>query len=287
MSPRALALLVGLLALPACGKAGSPEAGPPPAATTAPASPGAPARLPDDVALQVAAASSLRELLEDTAPLYVARDGGALPTFAFEASSTLARQIGEGAAFDVFLSADDANVDRVAAQIDPATRRAFLGNRLVLAGRPGLAPAPTGPQALAQDPAFARTSTAWAAPAVPAGRYAREWLTAQGLLAPIEARAVNADSVRAALALLESGTVDCAFVYRTDAMVAAKTGVTVLWTAPEDAAPRIACVAAALVRAQGGRAAAARAYLGWLGSEEFLARAADAGFLPPPAAARQ
>jgi molybdate transport system substrate-binding protein len=270
-------MLLAVLALAGCGPGGGASgSGEAPAAAGGRAAAGA-------VTLHVAAASSLRDVLEDAAPLFTARHGGAPPVFSFDASSTLALQIGEGAAFDVFLSADETSVDRVAARVVPGTRRAFLSNRLALAGRAGLSPAPADPAALVEQAAFAGTTVAWAGPAVPAGRYAREWLGAHGLLAPLEARAVNADSVRAALALLQAGAVDCAFVYRTDALVAQDAGVSLLWTAPAADEPRILFVAAALARAEGDAELAARAWLDWLGGQEFLALAERAGFLPPPA----
>ncbi len=74
--------------------------------------------------LTVSAAVSLTDALEAIAKEYAAAGGGPV-RFNFAASSTLARQLVNGAPADMFISADEAQMD-VAAQagaIDPASRR--------------------------------------------------------------------------------------------------------------------------------------------------------------------
>ena len=111
---------------------------------------------------------------------------------------------------------------------------------------------------------------------MPAGRYARAWLAARELLAPLQPKIVSADNVRAALALVESGAAAAAIVYATDARIARRARLLFAVPAAED--PGVVYVAAA-VRA--GNEQAAAAFLGWLGSAEFLAAATQRGFLPP------
>jgi molybdate transport system substrate-binding protein len=253
--PALTAALAAVLLLPACGRDA------PSASATRSAPP----------ELSVAAAASLRELLESTREAFAVAHGGARLSFSFEASSTLSRQIEEGGAFGAFLSADAANVDRIAARLQADTRRVFLSNRLALVGRSDLAAPPADPAALAAG----SFSLALAGPAVPAGRYARACLERMGLLATLEPRAVVADDVRAALALVESGTVDTAFVYLTDARLAQDARL--LWMAPPEDDPGISYVAAAVLDAP----ALARDYVAWLGSEAFLVRAEELGFLRP------
>lgn len=240
--------------------------------------------------LSLAAASSLRDLLERTLPEFRPAGRALDLRVSYAASSTLSRQIEEGARFDVFLSADAFNLDRLGPLVDSSTRRVFLGNTLVLVGRAGLEPPPADPAALAGRP----LSVALAGPAVPAGRYARAWLEQAGLLAALESRLVVADSVRATLALVESGAADCGFVYLTDARAARHAQL--LWSAPPGAGARagtsagtsagqgsgaeIAYVAAAL---GASTSPWADAFLDWLGGETCLAAALEAGFLPPPA----
>ena len=112
---RAGLLAMGLAALVACGESAPAGATPAEPAKAAP---------PE---LCVAAAASLRELCESTRGAFAAAHGGAKLSFSFEASSTLSRQIEEGGAFGAFLSADAANVDRIAPRLQADTRRVFLG----------------------------------------------------------------------------------------------------------------------------------------------------------------
>ena len=81
----------------------------------------------------VFAAASLTDSLKQVADAYKARTGTAV-TLSFGASSTLARQIEQGAAADIFFSADTDWMDYLekAGQIAPGTRKDLLGNRLVL-----------------------------------------------------------------------------------------------------------------------------------------------------------
>ncbi|TAH35109.1 MAG: molybdate ABC transporter substrate-binding protein [Planctomycetota bacterium] len=224
------------------------------------------------VDLTVAAASSLRELLEQTAAAYQAAHPGTTLGFSFDASSALARQIESGAAFDAFLSADAENVERVRGSLQAGSIQPFLSNTLVMVARSGLADAVTSPGQLKG----VKGKIALAAPAVPAGRYARAYLTKAQLLAELEPRFVNADNVRAALALVESGAADYAFVYATDARVARDARQ--VWQAPPEDDPGIVYVAAAV---RGRHAEAAGKYVAWLNSPAFQQAAAALGFLPP------
>jgi molybdate transport system substrate-binding protein len=237
--------------------AGSPSCGPKP---------------PPQAPLLVAAASSLRELLETTAGAFAEAHPGTRLEFSFEASSTLARKISAGAPFDVFLSADAETADRVRDALDAATVRPFLANRLALVRREGLADP-------ARDPAElpGRSGTiALAGPAVPAGRYARAWLAQAGILDALAPRIVSADNVRAALALVDSGAADYGFVYATDAPAARRASVA--WTDESGRGPPIRYVAGVLSRS---RAPAAHDYVGFLAGERFLAAAEVRGFRRP------
>lgn len=175
----------------------------------------------------VLAAASLQEALDAAADAWAAR-GKPKPVLSFAGSSALARQIAAGAAADLFISADEEWMDFVAAKglIRPATRRAFLGNRLVL-----IAPA-ARPLKLALRrgfplaPALGDGRLAMADPdAVPAGKYGREALTALGVWPAVAPRLVRAENVRAALTLVERGEAAAGIVYATDARAAKGVGV--------------------------------------------------------------
>ncbi len=222
--------------------------------------------------LRVAAASSLRELVTDSEAAFCATAGAAAIVASFDASSTLARQIQAGAAIDVFLAADQATVTRVAEHLVPGSEVVFLRNRLVVVGAADL----VNPPRNAADLGAMQGRLALAAPAVPAGRYARTWLSARGVLPRLERKIVNADNVRAALALVESGAAAAAVVYATDARIAKRARV--LFEVALDEDPGVVHVAAAV---RGGREPLASAFLLWLGSEAFLTLAKQRGFLPP------
>lgn len=226
--------------------------------------------------LSLAAAASLREVVAEAAAAFHSQRGGAAPLLNFEASSTLARQIGEGAAIDVFLSADRENVVRAGARVRPAEARVFLANELVLAVRAGDRDAPRDPAAFAES----GFTLGLAGEEVPAGRYARNYLEGLGLLERFAGRVALGNNVRATLALLESGAVRGAFVYRTDA-VAAGPGIEIAHVAPRAAAPVVYLAAA--VDAGPGQSPHpdVAAFLEYLRSPEFSSMAEARGFAAP------
>jgi molybdate transport system substrate-binding protein len=160
------------------------------------------------------------------------RERGVRVDFSFAASSTLARQLEAGAPADLFLSADPAQLARVKAAGVVETARPLLGNRLVVVAQRGAPPLPAG-CALA---GFSKVALA-DPESVPAGVYAREWLTSRGCWAKVAPRVIPALNVRAALAQVESGAAPVGVVYATDA--ALSPGLQVLLTVPRDQAPPI------------------------------------------------
>ena len=167
--------------------------------------------------VSVFAAASLTDALNELASAYESKSGDKL-LFNFAGSNILARQIKEGAPADVFFSADEIQMDNLAKAglIDPATRVELLSNTLVIIvpkdGQGELAPA-----ALAEA---AIKHLALADPkSVPAGVYAREYLTKLGIWKAVEPKVVPTENVRAALAAVESGNVEAGIVYKTDAEI--------------------------------------------------------------------
>jgi molybdate transport system substrate-binding protein len=226
-----------------------------------PAGQGAPEPRP----ITVSAAVSLTDALTAIAADYGKAGRGAV-RFNFGASNVLARQIVEGAPVDLFISADEAQMDIVARAglVKEGSRVDLLGNQLAVVV-PSDRPRTLSSIAQIADPAFRRIALGDPA-AVPAGVYAKQYLEKEGLWKTVEARIVPAGSVRAALAAVESGGADAAIVYRTDARIAARA--TVAWVVPADRGPRIV-YPAALVRGSKNGAEAAR-FLDYL-------RSADAG----------
>ncbi|OQW42417.1 MAG: molybdate ABC transporter substrate-binding protein [Proteobacteria bacterium SG_bin5] len=180
----------------------------------------------------VLAAASLQEVLNDAANAWAAK-GHPRPILSFAASSTLARQAASGARADLFVSADSAWMDWLAARgrIDKASRATLAGNALVL-----IAPKASAARlAIEQKGALAALigggPLAIADPSgVPAGRYAQQALEALGAWRAVERGVVRAENVRAALALVERGAARFGIVYATDARAA--RGVRVIATFP-------------------------------------------------------
>ncbi|MAB79828.1 MAG: molybdate ABC transporter substrate-binding protein [Planctomycetes bacterium] len=212
-----------------------------------------------DARVLVAAASSTRELFETCAPGF---DPTALD-FSFDASSTLARQIRAGAEFDVFVSADERSLLRVEGW-GRGEYRAFLGNRLALVARADKAAGISHPRDLLGEPLNREGAIALGAPEVPAGRYARAWLTGNGLDA-LASRFVYGRNARAVLGLVEAGAAEYAFVYRSEANRAAR--VRCVWTAGPLEEPRI--------RYRVGVARSARNEAAWSFADWLVAGGAD------------
>lgn len=212
----------------------------------------------------IAAASSLTEVVPQ-----LARAQHLVIEPHFDASSSLARQIEEGAPVDVFLSADEAWADHVIAAgfAGPDDRVAFATNRLVV-----VVPRDrVHPTALADLAAYEHVAVA--AVEVPAGRVARAALAH----ASVTAHLVDAPNVRGALAWVTRGEAEAAIVYATDARV--EPGVVVAFEVPAEAAPPLVDVAIAL---HGDHRESALAFVHALVSPESQAILAEAGFGPPP-----
>lgn len=181
-----------------------------------------------DNTITVFAAASLTNALEDIATQY--QQGKPVKIVSsFASSSTLARQIEQGAPADLFISADQQWMDYAIDKhsVDKQTRYTLLGNELVL-----IAPTASQPQ-----PVDISKSTDWKSllkgqrlavgdpDHVPAGIYAKEALEKLGAwetLSPVMARANN---VRAALALVERDETPYGIVYGSDAVASKKVKV--------------------------------------------------------------
>jgi molybdate transport system substrate-binding protein len=207
----------------------------------------------------VAAAVSLSTVLEELGAQYT-RDTGQALQFNFAASNVLARQLLEGAAVDVFVSADEAQMRLIvnAGLVDPGARVSLVSNQLAVVVRDDWTEA-LGRLADLARPSVTRIALGDPA-AVPAGVYAKEALERAGVWGAVRARVVPSVSVRAALAAVDEGHADAAVVYRTD-VAAARRARLAFVVAPHDA-PAIVYPAAVMTRAP--HAAAARALLAWL-----------------------
>src|SRR5260221_7030439 len=145
---------------------------------------GAPAIKP----ITVSAAVSLTDALTAVAEAY-GRTGGGV-RFNFAASNVLARQIVSGAPVDVFISADEAQMDVVAAAglLKDGTRVDLLRNQLAVAVPNDRPRTFKGIREIA-DPVFKRIAIG-DPPAVPVGGYAKQYLENELLWNKVQARVV-------------------------------------------------------------------------------------------------
>lgn len=224
----------------------------------------------------VFAAASLTDALKDLAGKYEQQSGDTL-VFNFGASSTLARQIEEGAPADVFFSADDAKMDGLDQKhrIVKETRKSLLGNQLVIVTAAREGAAIRTPQDLAQP---AVTRLALGDPkAVPIGVYAKTYLTGLGIWSNVEAKVVATENVRAALAAVEAGNADASIVYKTDAAIS--KNVMIVFEVPLADGPAIRYPAA--VVQESAHQDAAKRFLDYLATDDAGSVFRQFGFIVP------
>jgi molybdate transport system substrate-binding protein len=204
----------------------------------------------------VFAAASLTDALREIGAQYERQTGERI-VFNFAGSNTLARQIQEGAPADLFLSADEATMNALHVR----HRVSVLSNTLVLVGNGIRSPR----DLIGRRVALAEPSS------VPAGVYAREYLTGIGIWHLVAPNVVPTENVRGALAAVESGNVDAAIVYRTDAQRGFAFEV------PRASGPRISYPFAVLEHAENPDAA--KRFLDYLTSKPALDVFERHGFL--------
>lgn len=170
----------------------------------------------------VFAAASMTDALQQVADEYAKINPNNPVVFSFASSSTLAKQVEEGAPADVFVSASNKWMKYLSEKnlTVKETEKALVGNDLVL-----IAPAKSAVDSVdiskgewidglkdsylsVGDPAH-----------VPAGQYAEEALTKLNLWDKVKDRLARAKDVRGALALVERAEAPYGIVYSTDAKV--------------------------------------------------------------------
>ncbi len=173
------------------------------------------ANMPQERTLMLAAASTI-DALEAAVKDFESKTGIGVDV-SFGPTSTIARQIEQGAPADLLLSANGSWADYVDDRLAVARRVTLVSNQLIVVKPvtnqlknetvPSLREFLSNPQlrfAIA-DPN-----------SVPAGIYARQALEASGFWESIEPQLVPTVDVRAALALVSRDEVDGGFVYATD-----------------------------------------------------------------------
>jgi molybdate transport system substrate-binding protein len=189
--------------------------------------------------ITIFAAASLKNALDAAAAKWHA-DTGNDTAISYAASSTLAKQMENGAPADMFISADLDWMNYVQERklIDEKSRVNLLGNKLVL-----VVPADSKTD-VKIEPGFPLAKLlgtgklAMGEPnSVPAGKYGKAALTKLGAWDAVADHVASAESVRAALLLVSRGEAPYGVVYQTDA--AADKGVRIAGVFPPDSYPAI------------------------------------------------
>jgi molybdate transport system substrate-binding protein len=209
----------------------------------------------------VFAAASMANALAEIETGFEAASGHDL-VISLAGSSTLARQIQQGAPADVFISASTDWMDLIVKEglVEGGSRFDLLGNSLVLVAHGKDAPPVEIAEGFALSTLLGEGRLAMAlVDAVPAGIYGKAALESLGIWSDVAPKVVQTDNVRAALALVALGEASYGIVYATDA--AAEDDVTVVGTFPPDSHPPIIYPAADLANRDGPAEAAFLDYL--------------------------
>lgn len=211
--------------------------------------------------------------------------------FNFAGSNTLARQIVEGARVDVFISADEAQMDVVeqAGRLVAGSRTGIVSNQLVLITSGGSSMPARQPDGLA-SPDVRRIAMGDPA-AVPAGVYGRRWLEAVRLWTIVAPKVVPLPSSPGVVGAVAAGRAEIGIVYLSDVVGRAGTqrrtnrddererygDIRIVHRVAAADAPRIVYPAAAIT---GGRIPFAQQFITFLRSERAQGIFEAAGFRP-------
>jgi len=164
----------------------------------------------------ISAAASLTAAFESMAASFETAHPDVKVRLNFGGSSTLVQQIQQGAPADVFASADEANMQKLALSGAIAgTPQLFARNQLQIVVPAGN---PKGIAGLA-DLTKAGLTLALCGPTVPCGRYAREAFAKAGVSLPAASQELDVKAVVTKVAL---GEVDAGIVYVTDVRAAGR-----------------------------------------------------------------
>ena len=231
--------------------------------------------------VRVAAAADLSLAFEALGQDFERQTGQAV-SFSFGSTGLLAKQLAEGAPFDVFAAANADFVDEVVAAgaCDGQTKAPYGRGRIAVWAPPGGVAAPTSLAELGEA-RFTRIAIANPEHA-PYGQAAKEALTQAGVWGAVEPKLVLGENVRQTLQFAESGNVDAAIVAL--ALVVADTDNP--WLLVDEALHR-PIDQALVVCGRGDNRAGGEAFARFIGSEAGRAQMRRFGFLlpgegPPP-----
>ncbi|ACV29466.1 Molybdate-binding periplasmic protein precursor [Anaerococcus prevotii] len=200
--------------------------------------------------LNVFAAASMTESLEDLKEVFEDENPGINLVFNFDSSGTLKTQIAEGADCDVFISAAQKQMDALDPNsdskegditIDPSSRFDLLENEVTLAVREDSNKDITSFDDIKTD----KVATIGLGNAdVPVGQYSESLLKNMGIWEVIQDKISFGSNVKEVTSWLTEGAVDCGIIYSTDAKAA---GLRIVDTADPDMLDKKVIYPAALI----------------------------------------
>ena len=222
--------------------------------------------------VRVLAAASLAGVFQEVAGEFEAAHPGTAVELTFGGSSSLARQLRDGADADVFASADEVVMQAAVAAGDASSPTSFARNRLTIVVEKGN---PKAVQGIA-DLASPRIALVVCAQEVPCGRLARAAFARAG--ADVEPRSLEPD-VKAVLARVALGEADAGVVYATDALAARGEVDEVVLAGTEVSSLQAVYQAGVVTRST--QPGLARAWIDFLAGPAARRALGRAGFLEP------
>jgi molybdate transport system substrate-binding protein len=223
--------------------------------------------------ITVAGASDLAVAFEQVGAAFEKKTGQKV-IFTFGSTGLLAKQIKEGAPFDVFAAANVSYVDEAVSSgaCDGTTKAMYARGRIAIWTGAGVTP----PEALADlaDPRFASISIANPEHA-PYGRAAKEAMEKAGIWDTVKAHVVYGENVQQAMQYARSGNVDAAITALSLALAEGGSYVLV------DDSLHAPIDQALAVCKHGSNATGAAAFVAFVGSPEGRAIMKRNGFLLP------
>ncbi len=222
--------------------------------------------------ITVAAAASLTEAFTRIGVDFERAHPNVTATLNFGSSGTLATQIEQGAPADIYASADEETMSKLAAaDLVDGTPVVFARNELAIVTKPG------NPEQVKSLADLARLDVvSLCGDTVPCGRYAAQILLDAGVTI-FETRVTRGQDVKTTLGAVTTGDADAAIVYATDAESAGDAVDVVTVPAVQNA---IAIYPIAALTASDNRTTA-RAFIRYVRSPEGRATLRSFGFLSP------
>lgn len=226
--------------------------------------------------MRVFAATSLTSVMPAIADAFQEEFEATEVEYNFAASSILAKQIEQGADADIYLSANLQWMEFLTEKkkIQKDSQVIILNNELVLVTSKNSRRNLIGLEDLLSSDVVRIALADWSH--VPAGIYAKTALEKAGIWERIKSKCIPALDVRAALAYVERGDVDCGLVYRTDAAIS--KNVLISGGLPKEIQPKIQYSAAATHNSTHPLSAV---FLAFLKSETAKRIFKESGFIIP------